>query len=96
MKNLLCFLILAILINSVMAAEIIEVDIHGMTCAFCSDGLQRSLTKLPEVTSAIVSLKYKKVQVVVDSENLDLDRIKQAIIDSGFTPVQVRRIPNIE
>lgn len=90
MKNLLCFLLLATSI-SVVAAEIVEVDIHGMTCAFCSDGLQRTLNKLPEVNSAKVSLKQKKVQLMVDSENVDIERIKQAIIDSGFTPGQVQR-----
>lgn len=95
MKNLLCFLLLATSI-SVVAAEIVEVDIHGMTCAFCSDGLQRTLIKLPEVNSAKVSLKQKKVQLMVDSENFDIERIKQAIIDSGFTPGQVQRNIHVE
>lgn len=96
MKQLIFLLALIVLINSVQAAEVIEVDVHGMTCAFCSDGLQRSLNKLPEVTSAKVSLKQKKVQVVVDSENIDLERIKQAIVDSGFTPGHVQRNVNVE
>ena len=96
MKNFFCFLLLATSISSVTAAEIIEVDVHGMTCTFCSDGLQRSLTKLPEVSSAEVSLKLRKVRLVVDFENLDVEKIKQAIVDSGFTPVNVRKIPNDE
>ena len=96
MKSLLCILLLAASTNFVVAAEIVEVDIYGMTCTFCSDGLQRSLNELPEITSAEISLKLRKVRLMVDSDNLDLDRIKQAIIDSGFTPVQVRRIPNAE
>ena len=96
MKQLFVLFVLIVFINSVQATEVIEIDIHGMTCAFCSDGLQRSLSKLPEVISAKVSLKQKKVQVRVDSENIELERIKQAVIDSGFTPGQVHRNVNVE
>lgn len=90
MKKFLCILLL-IVSTQVAANETIEIDIHGMTCAFCSDGLQRTLNKLPEITSAKVSLKHKKVQLKIVSNDLDIERIKQAIIDSGFTPGKVQR-----
>ena len=96
MKQLFILFVLLVFSNSVQASEVIEVDVHGMTCAFCSDGLQRTLNKLPEVTSTKVSLKHKKVQVVIDSEDIDLERIKQAIVDSGFTPGQIHRNINVE
>ncbi len=96
MKIFFCFVLLAVTINFSVAGETVEVDIHGMTSTFCSDGLQRSLSKLPEVESAEVSLKLRKVRLMVDSENYNVEKIKQAIVDSGFTPVEVRVVPNAE
>lgn len=70
-------------------SETLEIDINGMTCAFCVDSLQRKLGKLPETAQVDVSLKNKKVRVDTGDEKADIDVIKQAIIDSGFTPVKV-------
>ena len=96
MKQFLTFFVLIAFSYSIHATEIIEIEVHGMTCSFCSDGLHRSLNKLPEINSAKVSLKHKKVQVITDSQNIDIERIKQAIIDSGFTPGQIYRNVNVE
>ncbi len=72
--------------------EEVEVDIHGMTCAFCVEGLHRELSELPDVSKVDVSLKNKKVRIVSDGETLDLDRVRKAIIDAGFTPVEIRQV----
>ena len=73
-------------------AEVVEVDIHGMTCAFCVEGLHRELSELPDVSKVDVSLKNKKVRIVSDGETLDIDRVREAIIDAGFTPVEIHHV----
>ena len=75
-------------------AETIEVDVQGLTCAFCVDSLQRQLKKLPSVEQVDVSLKTKKVRIVSSAEHIDLDLIREIVIDSGFTPVNIRTIEN--
>lgn len=92
MKKLLLILCTVFVAVQVHAAEVVEVDVHGMTCAFCVDAVQRNLRKLPDVEKAEVSLKLKKVKVHGKENGLDLDRIRQAIVDSGFTPVAVRKL----
>jgi copper chaperone CopZ len=77
-------------------AEQIEIDIHGMTCGFCVDSLQRNLGKLPDVESAEVSLKLKKIRVKTHGEKVDIERIKQTILDTGFTPVKVTTHPDAQ
>lgn len=79
-------------VTQVFAGEVIEVDVHGMTCAFCVDAVQRNLQKLPDVERVELSLKLKKVKIHGKENSLDLDRIRQAIVDSGFTPITVRRL----
>ena len=84
-----CMLILPF---AMARAEVMEVDIHGLTCAFCVEGLHRELSELPDVSKVEVSLKNKKVRIVSDGATLDIDRVRKAIIDAGFTPVEIRHV----
>lgn len=64
MKFLMLSATIVIQLYSVLLhAEQVEIDIHGMTCAFCVDSLQRNLGKLPDIKSVEVSLKLKKVRI---------------------------------
>ncbi len=77
---------------TVAQAEVVEVDIHGMTCGFCVEGLQRELSVLPNVSAVDVSMKSKKVRIVSDGAELNLEEVKKAIIDAGFTPLEIRHV----
>jgi copper chaperone CopZ len=97
MKELLLAYILLLLVwANPLSAEKIEIDVHGMTCAFCVDSLQRNLGKLPDVKSAEVSLKHKKIRIETASPAVDIERIKQTVLDSGFTPVKVTHLPDAQ
>jgi copper chaperone CopZ len=85
-------LLIALLLSAATIAETIEVDVHGLTCAFCVDSLQRQLKKLPGIETVDVSLKTKKVRIVSSSEHIDRARVRELVIDSGFTPVNIRTI----
>ena len=80
--------------STIVSAEQLEIDIHGMTCAFCVDSLQRNLGKLPDVESVDTSLKLKKVRITTSGAAPDIERIKQTVLDSGFTPAKVTRLPD--
>lgn len=70
-------------------AKTLEVEVHGMTCAFCVDSLERKLTAMPSVAKVQVSLKANKVRLETDGDTPSVETIKQAILDAGFTPVKV-------
>ena len=82
----------ALALSAATSADTIEVDVHGLTCAFCVDSLQRQLKKLPDITQVDESLKSKKIRIVSSAEHMDLARIRKIVIDSGFTPVDIRTI----
>jgi copper chaperone CopZ len=88
--------LITLLWAAALPAEQIEIDIHGMTCAFCVDSLQRNLGKLSDVKTAEVSLKLKKVRIETRGETTDIERIKQTVLDSGFTPVKVTPLPDAQ
>ena len=90
MKYLLFLAFYATLLTAVpAAARTVEVDVHGMTCGFCVDSLQRKFSKMDSVETVKVSLKFKKVRIET-AENLPtIETIKKAVLDAGFTPVRV-------
>ena len=98
MKNILLIIMLSIsplafADNEVKTppAQVIEIDIKGMACPFCQDGLSRKLNELPVVQQVDVSLKNKKARIIVKpGQSLDEELLRQTIIDSGFTPGELR------
>ena len=93
MIRAIVFSFLLVLIPSAQA-DTVEVDILGMSCSFCVEGLENKLSQLPDVAQVDVSLKNKTVRIVSEDESLDMDRVRSAIIDAGFTPAEVRNIAN--
>ena len=91
MKRRLTLTLLATLAMMAPAAfaKTIEVEVHGMTCVFCVDSLERKLTALPSVSKVQVSLKANKVRLETDGDTPSVETIRQAILDAGFTPVKV-------
>ncbi len=72
--------------------EVLEIDVAGMTCAFCAYGVEKNLGKLAGVEKAQVSLEAKKARVVMKAgETPDETRIREIIRDAGFTPRESSR-----
>lgn len=92
MKKWLLLLCSGLVVAQLHASDVVEVEVHGMTCGFCVDAVQRNLRKLPDVANAEVSLKQKKVKIYAKDEVLDFERIRQAIVNSGFTPIAIRTL----
>ncbi len=72
-----------------VAARTVEIDVHGMTCPFCVDSLERKFKKMPAVKKVEISLKHKKVRLETEANTPKLEAIKQAVLDAGFTPTKV-------
>ncbi len=67
--------------------QVVEIEVTGMTCPFCVYGTEKKLNKLQGVESADVSLKNKRARIVMkQGESADLEAIRKAIVDAGFTP----------
>jgi copper chaperone CopZ len=94
--KLLLFLLLfpTLLFLQTGQARTVEIDVYGMTCAFCVDSLERKFVKMESVTKVEVSLKLKKVRLETDKNAPGIDAIKQAVLDAGFTPIKITILPN--
>ena len=62
----------------------ITLNITGMTCAACSQRIEKSVNKLDGVNKASVNLATEKLSVEYDETLVNIDAIKESIVKIGF------------
>lgn len=74
------------------AARTIEVDVNGLVCAFCAQGIEKSIRKFPATESVYVNLEHRLVAVQLkDGGEIEDAALRKAITDAGYTVVGIRR-----
>lgn len=79
-------------VSSLASAKTIEMDVNGLVCAFCAQGIEKSLRAFPATDAVFVSLENRIVAVhLKDGADIDDATLRKAITDSGYTVVAIRR-----
>lgn len=79
-------------VSSLVSARTIEMDVNGLVCAFCAQGIEKSLKAFPATDAVFVSLEHRIVAVhLKDGSDIDDDALRKAITDAGYTVVAIRR-----
>lgn len=60
------------------------IRIGGMTCASCSQTIEKALSKTPGIIKANVNLATEKAVVTYDSSEINYEQIKEAINNTGY------------
>ncbi len=67
------------------ASTSVKATVNGMVCAFCAQGIEKRLSKLPGAQAVYVDLKQKVVAVQAkEGQTLDDQAIKAEITDAGY------------
>jgi copper chaperone CopZ len=93
MRHLLITVLFTIGLMQPVLARTLEIEVYGMTCAFCVDSLQRTFNKNEDVEKVDVRLEQKKVRLETKGDLPSVETIRQMIRDAGFTPVKVTELP---
>ena len=89
-KLLMAVLLLAL--SPLAMAETIEMDVNGLVCGFCAQGIEKTLKTLPATEGVFVSLEHRLVAVKLrDGSDIDDAILRKALKDSGYTVVGIRR-----
>jgi copper chaperone CopZ len=73
-------------------ATTIQMTVNGLVCAFCAQGIEKKLRKLPETADVFVSLEQKVVAVALkDGHDIPDPTLKKALTDAGYTVVDIHR-----
>lgn len=79
--------------SSALAAESIKATVNGMVCAFCAQGIEKRLSKLPATKAVFVDLKKKVVAVEAkEGQALDGKTITAEITDAGYDVVKLETV----
>jgi mercuric ion binding protein len=83
---------LALGFSTLASAKTIEMDVNGLVCAFCAQGIQKTLKSFPAAEAVYVSLENRIVAVQLkDGSDIDDATLRKAITDSGYAVVAIRR-----
>ena len=70
----------------------IEMDVDGLVCAFCAQGIEKKLRKEAATADVFVSLEHKLVAVALKpQQDITDDALKTLLTEAGYTLRGVRR-----
>lgn len=89
-KILIAMLLLAA--SPLVAAKTIEMNVNGLVCAFCAQGIEKTLKAMPATEGVFVSLEHRLVAVKLkDGADIEDATLRTALKDSGYTVVEIHR-----
>ena len=86
MRHILLTLVILAGLSGSALAETIRTTVHGMVCAFCATGIEKTFRKQPEVATVKVDLQTKLVTITTKpGTTLSDAKIKEVVTYSGYT-----------
>jgi copper chaperone CopZ len=85
-------LILACVASASVQAATIEMNVSGLVCAFCAQGIEKQLRKFPATADVVVSLEQKLVAVgLKDGQDIPDAELRRALTNAGYTVKSIER-----
>ena len=92
MGKTLITLVILVGVSGSAWAETITTTVHGMVCAFCATGIEKTFRKQPDVATVKVDLPTKLVTITTKpGKTLSDEKIKEVITYSGYTMGKIVR-----
>ena len=83
---------LAVLVATSAPAATIEMNVNGLVCAFCAQGIEKKLRKLPATADVVVSLEQRLVAVALkNGQDISDADLRRALTDAGYTVIGIQR-----
>ncbi|MBV8665105.1 MAG: cation transporter [Burkholderiaceae bacterium] len=96
MKKIILFMLLAanlVAAPAYAATQTIKVDVNGMVCAFCAQGIEKKLRAMPQTKDVYVNLKRKIVAVELkEGQSVPLDTVKALVNDAGYDVTHIEAV----
>ncbi|RZL02058.1 MAG: heavy-metal-associated domain-containing protein [Rubrivivax sp.] len=92
-SHILIAVALAGITTTSLAATSVKATVNGMVCAFCAQGIEKRLSKLPAAQAVYVDLKQKMVAVEAKAgQSLDGQAITAEITDAGYDVIKLETV----
>jgi mercuric ion binding protein len=81
-----------LLMSSLAAAGTIEMKVYGLVCAFCAQGIEKTLRKNPATQDVVVSLENQLVALSTrEGQDIPDAELKKALTDAGYDVKAISR-----
>lgn len=85
MKKLILLSMVILSTSLAFAGEELKVNVKGMVCAFCAQGIEKKFMAQPEVAKVEVSLANKFVKLnFKDGKRLPNEKVAEILKDAGY------------
>jgi copper chaperone CopZ len=85
-------IVLSLLPSAPTEAATIEMNVNGLVCAFCAQGIEKQLRKFPATADVVVSLEQKLVAVgLKDGQDIPDAELRRALTNAGYTVKAIQR-----
>ncbi|MBS3958031.1 MAG: heavy-metal-associated domain-containing protein [Xanthomonadaceae bacterium] len=82
----------AMLASTGLDARSLRVEVNGLVCAFCADGIRAAFARQPGVSEVFVSLEDRLVAIALEpGQDISDETTKKLLTDAGYTVVRVER-----
>ncbi len=83
-----------LLAAGVAHAESVKLQVNGMVCAFCAQGIEKRLKSMAETGDLYIDLKNKVVAVQAKPGlALDVQRVSAEVREAGYDVVDAQTVP---
>jgi len=80
------------LVGGTLSAGTIEMDVNGLVCAFCAQGVEKTLRAFPATADVVVSLEAKLVAVSTrDGQDIGDQELRKALTNAGYSVKAIHR-----
>ena len=84
--------LILLLMSSNLWAVSQKIEVNGMVCAFCAQGIEKSLNNIDTTKDVFVNLDEGFVILESQSEGVAEEKIKKIIVDAGYDVTQISLI----
>ncbi len=93
MKKLSALAFAALAAAPAFAGPTLTAEVNGMVCAFCAQGIEKSLRALPATRDVYVDLPQRFVAVEAkDGASISPDTLRSVVRDAGYEVVSVKEV----
>jgi cation transport ATPase len=76
------------------AASSLKLQVNGMVCSFCAQGIEKRLKALPDTGAILIDLRNKVVAVEPKAgQTLDAERVAGQVREAGYDVVGSQTVP---
>jgi periplasmic mercuric ion binding protein len=96
MKSTLIAFTLSAAAIAASAAEVntLKLQVNGMVCAFCAQGIEKRLQAMPETGEIYINLAQKVVAVQPKAgRQMNADKVKAEVTEAGYDVVKIEAVP---